>query len=420
MLNRLHLRPLKEHDHAGVQALFARQGWPQRSLAGWRWALFDTPPRQDCEAPSGWVLESQEGIAGFLGNLPQRLWHAGQPLPAATCTALLVDTHWRGQGSALLRAFSTQAGAQLLYSATANALSAPLYQLFRYQLRREEGLNVALRWVADSGAFASHALRLQLQRQGWLAHAAALPGPQPALQPAGQPRPSIARRWLRPLLAAAGWPAAPAVHQGHTHAPRVQRWLPQASALHGPDPCALRAQWHAWWARMLAAHPGLLADRQQDTLAWRLADPDLANNLAAWLLHDAHGEMLGLALARAVAPAAHAAPRAELLDWCLLPHTTLAAQAALLAAVGDWAAQRSLPFVEARRYSGLALQQLANLGGRAVVLPDQANWTLAVPQTPPDMASSWSMSGIDSDDWFCSHQYAARTQPATQQLAAVQ
>ncbi len=422
MPHRLQLCPLQVQDHAGVQALFARHGWPQRSLAGWQWALFDAPQRPTPEAPTGLVLLGPEGIVGFLGNLPQRLWQNGQPLAAATCTALLVDTAWRGQGVALLRAFGTQAGVQLLYSATANEFSAPLYTLFRFEQRAEPGLNQALRWVADGGAFAGHALRQQLQRRGLLKtqRAGALADSQApgwrnqANRPDHVDTASPASRLLRPALALMGWPTVPAVphvpastaaaHPAPAGAARVLRWRPGAPGEAAGEAHSLRQRWHRWWACMLAAHPGLLADRQQDTVAWRLADPDLAHSLALWLLQDEQGELLGLALARAVSPAAPAAPRAELLDWCLLPETPVQAQATLLAAVGHWATQRRLPFVEARRYSGLALQQLAGLHGRAVPLPSQANWT-RLPQGAQVAAqpACWSMSCIDSDDWFCSH-----------------
>lgn len=402
MPHRLQLRELQLQDHAAVQALFARHGWPLRSLAGWRWALFDAAQRP-ADAVAGWVLQGPEGIVGFLGNLPQRLWQAGQPVPAATCTALLVDTAWRGQGAALLRAFSSQAGVQLLYTATANEFSAPLYRLYRYQQRGEAGLDRALRWVADSQAFARHALQTRLHRRlGALAGSRpgpATPAPAPA---AAGPRP----QWLRAPLRWAGWPAVPALPGPDAAAGgawQVMRWPAGAGAAGQAAAEPLSARWQQWWESLLQAHPGLLADRQQGTLAWRLADPDLAGQLAAWLLLDSEGGMQGLALARAVAPAPPAAPRAELLDWCVLPHCPPAAQARLLATVGQWATQAGLPFLEARRCSGLALQQLAALHARSVPLPGQANWTLQPGAAAAADPAGWSMSCIDSDDWFCSH-----------------
>lgn len=408
MPHRLQLRELQLQDHAAVQALFARHGWPQRSLAGWRWALFESPQRPPDAAP-GWVLQAPEGVVGFLGNLPQRLWQNSQPLPAVTCTALLLDATWRGQGAALLRAFSMQAGVQLLYSATANEFSAPLYRLYRYQQRSEAGLDQALRWVADSQAFARHALQARLHRR----LGGAVPGRSGSRAAAqAQPEGSARPQWLRPLLRWAGWPAVPTLPGPGVAAQgawQVMRW-PAGAA---PQPAAerLSANWQHWWESLLQAHPGLLADRQQGTLAWRLADPDLAGQLAAWLLLDSQGDMLGLALARAVAPAPPAAPRAELLDWCVLPQSPHEAQATLLATVGQWATQAGLPFVEARRCSGLALQQLAALDARALALPSQANWTLQPADAAAADPAGWSMSCIDSDDWFCSHLHEVRAPP---------
>jgi hypothetical protein len=160
--------------------------------------------------------------------------------------------------------------------------------------------------------------------------------------------------------------------------------------------------WSDFWLRMTAAHAGLLADRRPASVAWRLSDPDADDRVAAWLLHDHHGRMLGLALARAVAAAPPAAPRAELMDWCVLPDAPANAQALLLATVGEWAAERGLPFLEAKRFTGLAARQLAALGGRTVALPGDANWWLARPGAGEADPAGWSMTGIDGDDWFSS------------------
>lgn len=391
--HRLQLRILRADDHASVQALFARQGWPLRSRAGWDWALIDAPGRQATGAPPGWVLEAGDTVVGFLGNLPQRAWQGGLPRHIATCSALLVDVDWRGQGAALLRAFSTQAAMPLLYSATANPFSAPLYRLFRYLPQQAAGLDLARRWVADGGAFVDQALQHQAGRVGLVWRRRLMP--QRGVS-----------RWLRPVLACAGWPPAPTVSRDSVHRCRVQRWQPPArGAPAGAEAEAVAVAWPAWWSRLCASVPDLLTDRQPATVAWRLADPDLAEPPAVWLLHDPADAMLGLAMARAVVPGAPAAPRAELMDWCVLPGTPAAAQAMLLAAVADWAAERGLPFVEAKRFSGAAGAQLAALGGRTVALPAEANWYLLRPDAAAVDPSCWGMTGIDSDDWFCSHRH---------------
>jgi len=410
MPHRLHLRPLRADDHLPVQALFARQGWPQRSRAGWDWALFDAPERRVTGVPAGWVLESAGGVVGFLGNLPQRLWCQGRPVTAATCTALLVDAAWRGQGGALLRAFSTQTGTRLLYSATANPLSAPLYRMYRYQAQAAPGLDEARRWVADGGAFLGQALQTQAQRLGLGAAWPARLGRRPWYR-------------VRRVLGWLGWPAAPTAERSPQPAGQVLRWQPppgldmRSADTPLPGPCG--DAWQAWWAQMLVAQPGLQADRRPATLAWRLADPDLAERLAVWLLHDAGGRMQGLALARAVTPARPAAPRVEILDWCVLPDAPLPAQATLLAAVGDWAAHLGLPFMEAKRFTGVARQQLAALGGRVIGLPGEANWCVARPGDPPLEPADWSMTGIDSDDWFCSHREGLIADPVVPASAEV-
>ena len=65
-------REIIEGDYPGVQALHRSVGWPERSLAGWRW-LHSNPARLDIGAPAGWIVDGPDGEpAAPVGNLIQR------------------------------------------------------------------------------------------------------------------------------------------------------------------------------------------------------------------------------------------------------------------------------------------------------------------------------------------------------------
>jgi len=415
------LRVLRLDDHAGVQALMARQGWPQRSPAGWAWALFDNPARQALGAPAGWVLEHQQQIVGFLGNWPLAYFVQGRLVYGATCTSYLVDERHRAKSVLLLRAFAAQRGVAFVYSATANAHSAPVYRLYKFDPLLDPDAQCSLRWVADDTAW----LRSALDRWGWGWAAA-------AAAPCGAPLLAGVRRL-------SGWSTVPAPQPGvvvrqvaqqlvqqvvqQVVRPGNQRGV-QQGAQQGVPPSDLAAhgsteagRWQHWWDA-LARADGLWLDRSQSAVAWRLADPELGEDQALWQLSDApDGVMLGLCHARAVAHQPHAAPKAELLDWAVLPSTPPAACAALLQAVVQWAAARGLAMVEAKRYTGSAAASLRCLRPQARPLPPDGNWSRVLSSAalaPCATLSPWGMTAADSDSSYAL--YAAPGVPAAAAL----
>ena len=382
------LRTLRADDHAPVQALFARHGWPVRSRHGWDWALMHNPARAATGAAAGWVLESGRRIVGFLGNLPQAYRLDGQAVSAATCTSYLVDADHRAHSVLLMRAFAAQPGMAFVHSATANPHSAPVYRLFKFSPQADPCANLALRWVASDAAL----VPLALQRLGVGAGVAAR---APWMKGA-----AAVVRWARTSCARATPPAAAGV--------------PSAA-----DVTQVQAgQWAHWgqdwdhWANSLSARTGLWLDRSAASLAWRLGDPDQADGLALLVLRGASGRLAGMCLVRDLSTSSQSTPKAELMDWVVLPDTPRAERAALLRAALGWATLRGLAVLEAKRYTGLAFSGLADLNPQRVALPPHANWALVrqarARAALATGASAWGMTGADGDDWFNTHRLEER------------
>ncbi len=141
------LRPFTPADVQAVNALHHDVWWPERSAQGWAW-LDANPARADIKAPSGWVLEGDDGApAAFVGNLIQRFWQDDRRVHGATGFSIIVPPSVRGASRHLIQTFVDQPGVFATYTFNANARSAPLYS--RYDMkpwpRRTHGLKLS--WI---------------------------------------------------------------------------------------------------------------------------------------------------------------------------------------------------------------------------------------------------------------------------------
>lgn len=356
------LRELRADDHAGVVALLQRHGLPVRSRAGWQWALFDNPARGTRGSPAGWVLASADNrIVGFLGNWPLRYTSGHQAYAAATCTPCVVDAEHALQATNLLRAFALQAGTDVVHVIAADPGSAARFEHLDFFAAHGARLDTRLRWVASEAALLRHGLQ-RLGLQAW----------HPLARLAGPPR-RLWRHWRGPVDAAG---------------PRVER-------LAADD---LRADWDRWATRF-ADRPGLWADRSAAAMAWRLADPDRAEDLALFVVRDGRSDVQGMCLARLRPERPEAPGAAELLDWALMPSAGADAAAGLLRAARQWAHSWGAAVLDADRLSGEAYEQLAAHGPQRLPLPPQAVWWRLRSHAllgKPAQLHTGSFTGIDS------------------------
>lgn len=371
------IRVLRPDDHSAVQALFERHGRPVRSRHGWDWALFNNPARVALSAPAGWVLTSAGGVVGFLGNIPTAYWLDGQRIWAATCTSYVVDEPHRTHSVLLMRSFAAQPGVSLVHAATANPHSAPVYRLYRFKPAADSRVDQELEWVANERVRVHH----RLEQLG-----------------------GNALSWL-------AWPAAPVLSLGRwLGGPGRVAWGNRDLRVEPVRAHRLAEEWDAWAAE-LGAHPGLTLDRSAHTLAWRIGDPDLAEDLVLLALRGPSRKLLGMCLLRLIARQRGELPAAELMDWAVLPGALRDDTSVLLFHAVHWARLRGAAVLRARRFAGTAADQLGILNPQVNLLSPDANWLLArdaALATRLGQAHTWSMTGLDGDDWFDTHRILER------------
>ena len=328
-IERVSLRAVTVNDAQAVLAFLARHGHPARSEAGWRWALIDNPTRVALGTDAGWLLESKGSVVGFLGNLPLRYLQDGLAVWGASCTVPVVDADARAHGVRLLRAFATQPGAALV---CAQPGSEPLEHVFSglgfEPQGRDQSEGELLRWPLGKARPWLEALRHgPIQRlKAWAQRRNFGPDDQ-AQDPTG------------PLYRVHGL---------------------SADELHGTCPSHWPQTWNEW-ANRYWSRPGLWAERSAYLMSWRMSDPDAGSRLGLWAVLDDNGRMLGMAMVRLRPAANDDSPRAELLDWAVLPQAPASASGALLLEVQRWALQHAALSVDAAGFSGEALDQLRAL-----------------------------------------------------------
>jgi hypothetical protein len=185
-----------------------------------------------------------------------------------------------------MSAFFRQQGVELFLSTTANALSDPIYRLFKAEVPADRSFSEGLVWVADD----RRALHGTLVKAG-LPQAVA--GGLAALT---APAARLAR-------AVTGFASAP----GDAHAAAVSLM----------SPADIDARFDALWRRVSAA-PGLRVVRDAATLRWYFSDPDAGGAPILFVLSDGEG-LVGYAAAARHRPADAAASQLRILDLVVRP-----------------------------------------------------------------------------------------------------
>ena len=365
------LRLAQLDDVAAVNRLLAEAGFKTRSRAGWQW-LFQDSPAAPPDPAMGWVLvDGQGGVQGYLGNIHLGYVMDGAPLRVATSTAYCVRPAARGDSTALMRAFFKQPGPELFLSTTANAASAPIYEMFKALPPEDDSFQAGCAWVAHDRV----ALRGQLA-----ARSAPLPG----------------------LLAAAAAPGARLV-RCLSRLARVPRCRLSRAVEVLPPAAIDDARFDALWAQ-LRGRPGLQVRRDAAGLRWLLADPDVDGEIVVFTLEDGAGLRGYLAAARH-RPAAPRAPELRVLDVALRPGE---GEAEVIAALLRRAVEHGRAVGAGLVYAGpcgaALAARLRALGPRLHPTGRTTHFLRAAKrkQTARYAAAGvWAASGLDGDTPFC-------------------
>jgi len=156
------LREAQFGDHAQVVALETRHGLESKTYEEWI-HLWTANPAYRHGWPIGWVLESADGqIVGYLGNIPLLYELNGKGLLAATGRAWVVDRAYRHYSVSLLKQFYCQKTPDLYLSTTANASSAPIYELCGSKRVPVGVWDKSAFWITEYNGFASSLLAVNM------------------------------------------------------------------------------------------------------------------------------------------------------------------------------------------------------------------------------------------------------------------
>lgn len=354
------IRPTSENDFPAIQALHRHVGWPERSLAGWRW-LHDNPARVGTDAPAGWVVDGPDGTpAAHLGNLVQRFWLGDRLLHGATGFSIIVTGSVRGASQKILRAFARQPGMFAAYTFNANRVSQPLYA--RHDLRAwpEQTHALKLGWIVDP-------LPLALGRLYRTAYRLV---------------PSLVSTWGERLM------------NSRLHA---------ASRLALPTGVTVLSDFRdlsgygEFW-KTLRAEGRLLADRSPETIRWRLADPDLTAPPLV-LAFNRGREITGYAMAMVAKANILEAPVLEILDIEALADDAEAIPA-LMQGLRAAARQMGAAKLRIQTVSPHLLKRLGKLGRQARREGGWGHCHVRFAPGGPDSAL-WSPTPYDGDYAMC-------------------
>ena len=375
-------REITEDDYPAIQNLHRSVGWPQRSMAGWRW-LHANPARLEIGAAAGWVVDGPDGApAAHIGNLIQRFRLGDRRLYGASGFSIIVSPKVRGASRPLLNAFAGQSGVFARYTFNANNKSQPLYV--------RHGMNA---WPDQT-----HALKLS-----WIAN----------------PVPLALGRLLRRL-----YDMAPRIVGGLGEQLMNDR-LGRAVRLALPPGVGLLTDfgdgspYGRFW-ETLAGEDRLLADRSPEVQRWRLEDPDLSIPPLA-LAFERDGAVVGYAMALMAKSNILEPPVLEIIDLeTLKDHVD--AVPALMGALRQAAHAMGAAKLRTQTVTPLMLQRLGGLAGAARREGGWGHCHARFSEDAPDPAL-WSPTPYDADYAVCLRpvplDYAARREHAVRTARSV-
>lgn len=235
---RAKLREATFADFDGVMQLRRESGWSVDSLDNWEriWRRNPALRQMKGSPPIGWVLEANEKIVGYLGNIPLVYHYGNRTLTAVTGSGLVVQPAYRALTFSLNAAFYGQKDVDLYLTTTAVEAVGKIARAFKSNPLPQSDYDSMLFWVLQPNPFAC-ALMKKL-------------GLSPFLASMGRTLASLmvsADKLLRRR-----WPSQP-----------LGNFVIQSMAVED-----IGEEVGALWRQKLQESPRLLADRSPETLRW--------------------------------------------------------------------------------------------------------------------------------------------------------
>jgi hypothetical protein len=158
------LREAAFSDFEAVSELKQRWGLNADSTENWE-RLWLRNPALACGAtarPIGWVLEADEAVVGYLGNISLSYRYGDRKLTAVAAHGLVVDPPYRNVGLTLTAAFFRQKSVDLYLTTSAIEAVGRMALAFKSSYLPQPDYGKVLFWVLQPYAF-SQALMKKLQ-----------------------------------------------------------------------------------------------------------------------------------------------------------------------------------------------------------------------------------------------------------------
>jgi len=238
------LSEAKFEDEKGVQVLSHRNGLlGEQSEFAWQWLWLDNPycPK---DWPLGWVLEANNEIVGFIGNIPRSYAYKGKQLIIGSAHSFAVDADFRSSTFQLLAAFFSRNPADVFLFSSANELAGPLFRVAGAKMLPQEGYNHSLFWVISGRDFISSALRKKGYGKGISIIIGGLSGPFFAAERI------LKQRW-----------------RSHRH-----------SGVQFMQPLEASSEFDAFWEALITERPDcFLARRDGNAIRWQFGHPSASH-----------------------------------------------------------------------------------------------------------------------------------------------
>jgi hypothetical protein len=155
------LREAKFSDYSVVTDLKRKWGLIPDSLANWERLWRHNPALQYAQAqpPMGWVLEAQDKVVGYLGNIPLRYHYGDQVLIAVAGHGFVVEPAYRAMAMRLNSAFYRQISVDLYLTTTAIEAVGKIARAFKCAPLPQEDYDKVLFWVLQSRPFAQAVMK---------------------------------------------------------------------------------------------------------------------------------------------------------------------------------------------------------------------------------------------------------------------
>jgi len=128
------------------------------SPQAWNWIWKDNAYYSETW-PIGWVLESNNIIVGYIGNIPRAYSLNGDTWIAGVARSFVVDEEFRRYSLKLLSKFFQQKEADLLIFSSANNLSSSIYKMVKAKPIPQDSFDTDLFWIVSPLSFIYSLLR---------------------------------------------------------------------------------------------------------------------------------------------------------------------------------------------------------------------------------------------------------------------